>query len=174
MNTKTGNRRDPYTPDLFSAAATATAPSPPPKLPIRVFSVRLVRERSHLTEQISTPADAARLACELLEGYDREAFLVVGLSSSSRVVGAHIAHLGSIDASMACGREVYHFAILCNAKSIIVAHNHPSGNVEPSKADLLVTKQLKAAGDALSIQLLDSIVCGFDGRHTSLAERGLL
>lgn len=154
----------PLAPDLFTPEALA----------VPVFRVQLVRERSHMTEQVRTPADAARLACELLQDFDREAFLVLALSTASRVVGAHVAHLGSLDASIACGREVFRFAILCNAKSIIVSHNHPSGNLEPSRDDIQVSKQLKAAGEALSIPLLDSLVIGFDGRFTSLAERGLL
>ena len=52
-------------------------------------------------------------------------------------------------------------------------HNHPSGNLEPSSADVQVTRQLKAAGEALTIPVVDSLVVGFDGRYTSLAERGL-
>lgn len=164
MRTPTNNTPAPLAPDLFTPEALA----------VPVFRVQLVRERDHLTEQVRTPRDAARLACELLEGFDREAFLVLALSTASRVVGAHVAHLGSLDASIACGREVYRFAILVNAKSIICAHNHPSGNLEPSAADVQVSKQLKAAGEALGIALLDSLVCGFDGRYTSLVERGLI
>lgn len=57
---------------------------------------------------------------------------------------------------------------------MLVAHNHPSGNIEPSSADVQVSKQLKTAGDALGIVLLDSLIVGFDGQYTSLAERGLV
>ncbi len=171
--------RDRHTPDLFASTPTGRAePAAPPalqeRLRVPVFSVRLVRERDHLTEQITSPADAARLCCELLDGLDREVFLVVALSTASRVIGAHVCHVGSLDASIACGREVFRFAVLTCAKSTIVAHNHPSGNLEPSRADVEVTQQLKAAGEALGIGLLDHVIVGFEGAYTSLAERGLL
>ena len=161
---------DLHTPDLFST--TQDAPEPP-RLAVPVFGVRLVRERSHETELVRTPAGAARLCSELLDGYDREVFLAVALSTASRVIGAHVCHVGTVDASIASPREVFRFALLCNARSVVVAHNHPSGNVEPSREDVAVSKQLKAAGDALAIPLVDSLVIGFDGRYTSLAERGL-
>lgn len=145
-----------------------------PRLEVPVFSVRLVRERDHETAQIRTPADAARLCCEMLEGYDREVFLAIALSTANRVIGAHVCHIGTIDASVASPREVFRFALLCNARSVLVAHNHPSGNTEPSRADLAVSQQLKAAGEAVGVQLVDSLVCGYGGVHTSLVERGLL
>ena len=163
--------RDAHTLDLFTTASTT---NDPPCLDVPVFSVRLVRERSHETELVRTPADVARLACELLAGYDREAFYVIALSTASRVIGVHCAHVGTIDASVASPREVFKFALLVNARSIICVHNHPSGNLEPSTADVAVSKQMKAAGEALAIPLTDSLVIGFDGRYTSFVERGLL
>ena len=146
--------------DLFSTVNTAPTP---PRLPVPVFGVRLVRERSHETATVRTPADAARLCCELLSGYDREVFLAVALSTASRVIGAHVCHIGTIDASIASPREVYRFALLVNARSMIVAHNPPSGNLEPSQDDVAVSKQLRAAGAHLAVPLVDSLV-----------ERGLL
>lgn len=157
----------PTTLDLF------TTPEPP-RLAVPVFGVRLVRERDHETTQIRTPADAARLCCEMLSGYEREVFLAIALSTASRVIGAHGCHIGTLDASVASPREVYRFALLVNARSVLVSHNHPSGNLEPSREDVAVSKQLKAAGETLSISLVDSLVVGFDGRYTSLVERGLL
>ncbi|MEP0547492.1 MAG: JAB domain-containing protein [Rhodothermales bacterium] len=143
-------------------------------LPVPVFRVQLVRERDHLTRMVQSPADAARLCSEMLDGYDREIFLVLALSTANRVIGAHVAHVGTVDASIASPREVFKFALLVNARSVIVAHNHPSGNLEPSKADVAVSKQLQKAGEALGVRLLDSLVVGFDGRYTSLSERGLI
>lgn len=161
---------DTHTPDLFSIA-----PEPePPRLAVPVFGVRLVRERDHQTAQIRTPADAARLCCEMLAGYDREVFLAIALSTASRVIGAHVCHVGTVDASVASPREVFRFALLVNARSVLVSHNHPSGSLEPSRADVAVSKQLKAAGEALSVALVDSLVVGFDGRYTSLVECGLI
>ncbi len=175
MTTKTQTHA---TLDLFAPVPTppsAPLPAPePPRLAVPVFGVRLVRERSHETAQVRTPADAARVCCEMLDGYEREVFLAVALSTANRVIGAHVCHVGTIDASIASPREVFRFALLCNARSVIVAHNHPSGNLEPSRPDVQVSQQLQAAGKHFDIPLQDSLVIGFDGRYTSLAERGLL
>ena len=168
-----GPHRNDQTLDLFSQDPTPLPPAPP-RLEVPVFSVRLVRDRSHETALVTTPRDAARLCTELLDGYDREVFLAIALSTASRVIGAHVCHVGTVDASVASPREVFRFCLLCNARSLLVAHNHPSGNLEPSRADVAVSKQLKAAGEVLGIPLIDSLVVGFDGRYTSLVERGLL
>lgn len=58
--------------------------------------------------------------------------------------------------------------------AVLLAHNHPSGNPEPSREDIAVTKPLKAAGEAAGVLLVQSVVCGYDGWYTSLVERGLL
>ena len=157
--------------DLFSAAHLVHEP---PRLAVPVFGVRLVRERDHNTAQVRTPADAARVCCEMLDGYDREVFLAVALSTASHVIGAHVCHVGTVDASVASPREVFRFCLLVNARSVLVAHNHPSGNVEPSRADVVISKQLKVAGEAIGVTLVDSVVCGHDGHYSSLVERGLL
>lgn len=161
---------NPTTLDLFSSP-----PEPvPPRLAIPVFGVRLVRERDHETQQIRTPEDVARLACELTDGYDREAFYVIALSTASRVIGVHCAHIGTVDASVASPREVFKFALLVNARSVVCLHNHPSGNTEPSRADVQISKKLKRAGEALDIAVVDSLVIGYDQRYTLLTERGLM
>ena len=183
-------RRDPNTLDLFSApearrpgrtsdpvrrgGAAPGVPPGAPRLPIPVFSLRLCKDRDHWTDLVRTPADAARVCCELLEGFDRELFLVLALSTASRVIGAHVAHVGTLDASIASPREVFKFALLANARSVLLAHNHPSGNLEPSRADVAVSVKLKTAGEALDVPVVDSLVVGFNGQYTSLTERGLL
>ena len=164
----------PGTLNLFEEPSRAAVLQAAPQLPIPVFGVRLVRERDHMTDLVRTPADAARVACEMLQDFDREVFLVLALSTAGRIIGAHCAHTGTLDASVASPREVFKFALLCNARSVICCHNHPSGNLEPSSADVTVTQQLKAAGEVLSIPVVDSLVVGFDGRYTSLTERGLM
>lgn len=163
---------DRHTADLF--APGASPPTVSPRLPVPVFSLRLVHERDHMTDVVRTPADAARVCCEMLDGFDREVFLVVALSTANRVIGAHAAHVGTLDASVASPREVFKFALLVNARSVLCCHNHPSGSLEPSSADVMVSKKLKAAGGALDIDVLDSLVVGFGGAYTSLAERGLI
>jgi len=159
--------------DLF-AEPLPPVPGPVLRLPVPVFSLRLVRERDHETAPVCTPADAARVCCELLAEYDREVFLALALSTAGRLIGAHVCHIGTLDASVASPREVYKFALLVNARSVLVCHNHPSGNLEPSRADVAVSVQLRKAGEHLDIPLVDSLVVGFGGQYTSLTERGLL
>lgn len=96
-------------------------------LPVPVFRIQLVRERDHLTRMIHQPSDVARLCAEMFDGADREIFIAVALSASNRVIGSHVCHVGTLDASVASPREVYKFCLLVNARSVVVAHNHPSG-----------------------------------------------
>ncbi|MEO1076050.1 MAG: JAB domain-containing protein [Bacteroidota bacterium] len=160
---------------LFTPSTPVTStPSIPGRYSVPVFRIRLVRERSHLTETITTPAGAVRLCAELLDGSDRERFLVVALSTSGRIIGVHEAHVGTLDSCTASPREVYKFALLANARSVILCHNHPSGSVEPSRADVQTTAKIKAAGEALGITVSDHLIVGFGGDYTSLAQRGLL
>ncbi|MEL7170024.1 MAG: JAB domain-containing protein [Bacteroidota bacterium] len=161
--------------NLFSATPLLSSNSSiPGQYAVPVFRLRLVKERNHLTEIVSTPAGAARLCAELLDGSDRERFLVVALSTSGRVIGVHEAHVGTLDSCTASPREVFKFALLTNARSVILCHNHPSGSLEPSRADVQVTKQMVEGGKALGIGVSDHLILGFDGRYTSLAQRGLL
>ena len=97
---------------------------------------------------------------------------MLALSTAGRLVGAHCAHTGTLDASVASPREVFEFALLVNARSVVLSHSHPSGNLKPSSADVQVTRQLKGAGESLTIPVVDSLVVGFCGQHTSLVERG--
>jgi len=80
--------------------------------------------------------------------------------------------IGSLDASIVHPREVYKVAILANSSSIIVCHNHPSGDPTPSREDINVTKMLKEAGELLGIPVLDHIIVGSEGAYYSLKERG--
>lgn len=141
---------------------------------IPVFRVELVRERTFNGPIVTTPSDVARVACEYLKRADREHFIVIMLATNARVIGINTAHVGSLSASIVNAREVFKPAILANAASIIVAHNHPSGNLEPSREDIRVSKRLVEAGKLLEIPVLDSLIVTSDGRYTSLAERGLL
>lgn len=159
---------------LFSSCTSHSTHSVSDRYAVPVFRLRLVKERSHLTETITTPAGAARLCAELLDGSDRERFLAVALSTSGRVIGVHEAHVGTLDSCTASPREVFKFALLANARNVILCHNHPSGSLEPSRADVQITKQMVEAGRALGVGVSDHLIIGFDGCYTSMAQRGLL
>nr|WP_041265050.1 JAB domain-containing protein [Geobacillus thermodenitrificans] len=94
------------------------------------------------------------------------------LNTKNEVVAVHRCHIGSLNASIVHPREVFKAAILNNAASIIVAHQHPSGDVTPSKEDVEMTKRLAEAGRILGIEVLDHLVINYKAEYTSLKERG--
>lgn len=139
-----------------------------------VFRLELVKERTLSAPVITSPADVAALLAGYLGRCDREHFVVVMLSAANQVIGISTVSVGSLTATIVNARETFKAAILANARSIVVAHNHPSGNLEPSREDVAVSKGLADAGKLLDIPILDSLIIGHDGRYTSLVERGLL
>ena len=161
--------------DALPAAAATRKPLPEkPAYPVPVFSVRLVRERELSGPSAGNPGDVAALLWEYLKEADREHLVVAMFTANLRLIGLSTAHVGSLTASVVSAREVYKPAVLANACSVVVAHNHPSGNLEPSEADIATSRRLAKAGEALDIPLLDSLVIGFGGAYTSLKERGLI
>lgn len=90
---------------------------------------------------------------------DQEQLIIMFLDGGMKIKGSFVALIGSLDASsIVHPRDVFKSAILAGATSIIIAHNHPSGIVSPSPADLAITKQLKECGKLIGIPLLDSII----------------
>src|SRR5689334_6137579 len=103
----------------------------------------------------------------------RERFVVFWLNSANRVHGFEIITEGTLNSSLVHPREVFRGAIVSTSASIIIAHNHPSGNPEPSTEDLQITRQIAEASRVVGIPVHDHIIFA-DGTYTSFAERGLL
>ena len=122
--------------------------------------------------QVRSPSDLAVMLLPEMTHLEREHFLVVSLDTRNHVVAKKTLYIGSLNATHIRVAEVFREAIRHNAAAIIVAHNHPSGDPSPSPDDLQVTRQLRQAGELLSIELLDHLVIG-DQRFVSLRERGL-
>ena len=101
-----------------------------------------------------------------------EHFVMLALDNKNKIVGAFTITIGTIDSSLVNTRGIFQKALLCNASKIILAHNHPSGNCEPSKDDIKVTQNIAKCGDLLGIKLLDHIIVGEDDEYTSLKSRG--
>ncbi|HTS17186.1 MAG TPA: DNA repair protein RadC [Verrucomicrobiae bacterium] len=128
---------------------------------------------------ISSPADAADVMREHMRLLDREEFHVLLLNTKNGVIKHAPVSRGSLNASIVEPREVFKDAIAVSAASMILVHNHPSGDPTPSSEDISVTKRLVKAGDLLNISVLDHIVLGrrSDGRDQdfmSLKELGLM
>lgn len=122
---------------------------------------------------INGPADVARHFGPTMRDLHREVFKVVMLNSAGRVIRTFTASEGGLAASIVEPRLVFRRAILAHAASIVCLHNHPSGNLEPSKEDVQITRQLVGAGKVVGISLKDHVIIAGDG-YTSMAERGLL
>ncbi len=122
--------------------------------------------------RISSSRDVADLLATELRLYETEHFVCIELTAKNDVIKSYDVSRGSLDATGALPRDVFRQAIRDGAGAVIVAHNHPSGDPEPSEADIVITKRLAAAADLLGMRLLDHVVIG-DGRHVSLKDRGL-
>lgn len=139
------------------------------KSKIDVVGVRLVRERAfYSTRVISNPDIALEVVGDRLSQYDREVIAVLNLDSAGRIVNVNVSAIGCLDSAPVHPREVFKAAILSNAQAIMVMHNHPSGNLEPSKEDRSVCRRLGEAGRLMGIPLLDFLITG-DGRLYSFA-----
>jgi DNA repair protein RadC len=120
---------------------------------------------SHLPERLQKATgqyEAAAIIRDIVAGRPQEHFIVLHLDVRHQVVSYSIAGIGTADACLVHPREVFGVALRANASSIIVAHNHPSGDPTPSAEDRAVTKRLAEVGDILGCRLLDSLVVTAD------------
>jgi DNA repair protein RadC len=107
--------------------------------------------------EVLTPQDVWKLCADFRES-KREHFVAFYLDTQGRVIERQIISIGTLDASLVHPREVFEPAVSLRAASIIVAHNHPSGNLEASREDVEITKQLVEAGKILDIQIIDHVI----------------
>lgn len=122
---------------------------------------------------VSSPELAAEVLVPLLADRDRERCVAALLDTKHRVLDTVTVSIGSLDRTFMAPREILRDALLANAAAIVVAHNHPSGDPEPSADDERVTRRLVSAGRTVGVEVLDHLVVGGD-RWVSLARRGLV
>lgn len=123
-----------------------------------------------MAKKITSAEDVANIFIPRLRDELKENFFVVCLSTSNTIIRAEKISVGTLDASLVHPREVFKIAILNNSKSIILVHNHPSGNPEPSDEDYSITKKFVEAGKILNIPILDHVIIA-GGKFTSIMER---
>lgn len=104
----------------------------------------------------------------------KEHFWVIGLSTRNAIQYIDLVSLGTLNASLVHPREVFRFSILKAVSSIILSHNHPSGDAEPSEEDMKITRRLVEAGKIIGIEVLDHIVIGDRDSYYSFKERGII
>jgi DNA repair protein RadC len=163
------------------AAATpaelATVPGIGPAVAARVSAAlelgrRLAREGPLERGRIRGPRDVYERCAPALRDLAQEEFRVLMLNTQHAVVRELVITRGTLDTSVVHAREVFRSAITESAASLILVHNHPSGDPSPSAEDRAVTRQLAEAGRLLGIPVLDHVVVG-DGRYVSFVEAGL-
>ncbi len=134
--------------------------------------VREEKSRYHYIKHNPIITSAATLY-RYLEEYrykDKEHFLAITLDGASRVINTHIISIGTLNQSIVHPREVFYPAIKDRAASIIIAHNHPSGELHPSVADKKVTARLKKVGELVGIDVADHIILSHKGYYSFLDE----
>ncbi|MBU3075692.1 RadC family protein [Clostridium estertheticum] len=142
---------------------------------VYVVKIQMIKESSILYNhrKITSPSDAYNLFKEIFEGADREKLIVISLDTKNQPTTINVVSIGTLNTSLVHPREVFKSAILSNAASIILAHNHPSGDATPSGEDINITNRLRDAGKLLGIDLVDHIIIGFNS-FVSLKEKGNL
>jgi DNA repair protein RadC len=123
--------------------------------------------------QVTSPGDVAAVYGPRLRDLKREVFVVVHLNTANVIIGDYTVSEGGLAASIVEPRAVFQRAVLDNAAAVICLHNHPSGNPDPSREDVAITRQLVEAGKLLGIPVHDHLIIAGAG-FTSLAERGLI
>jgi DNA repair protein RadC len=104
---------------------------------------------------------------------DKEHFWTIGLTTRNSVKYIDLVSLGILNTSLVHPREVFRLSISQAASSILLAHNHPSGDPEPSAEDVALTRRLTEAGKIIGIEVIDHVIIGAD-RYTSFREKGLI
>lgn len=103
-----------------------------------------------------------------------ESFAVLCLNRANKPIGFYKVSQGGVSGTVADPKVIFQIALLSNASGIIVAHNHPSGNLTASQPDINLTKKLKEAGNVLEIQLLDHLIMTAEGKYYSFADEGVI
>jgi len=147
---------------------------------LSVLGLRVVKERSgnydFEDKKISSPSKARDILEEVFELSElaEEVFIIMCLDTKNKVTGLFKVSQGSLNSCIVHPREVFKRALMQNASSIILAHNHPSGDTTPSSEDISTTKRLDEAGNLLGVEVLDHIIVGANGNYRSFKEGGLL
>lgn len=122
---------------------------------------------------IHSPTDVVTLLMSEMKELDQEHVKALLLNTKNQVLSVHTIAIGGLNRISLHPRECFKKAIAENSCSIIIVHNHPSGDPQPSQEDIAISEQLKSAGDILGIKVLDHIILG-DGKYISLKEKGLI
>lgn len=148
---------------------------------IKSFSLKMVRESNidykiGLGQRITSPETVHQIAIEGLKIHEEpaEIFSILTLNTKNDITGYFEITRGTLNNSIVHPRDVFQRALLQNANSIILLHNHPSGDPTPSNEDVMVTKRLQEAGEIMGIKILDHIIIGDEIKYISFREKDLI
>lgn len=143
---------------------------------LEVVSVRLVKDAPLFSDhKIKTPQDAVKVVGDFLCGMDREVLCVINLKSDGTPINCNVVSMGAVNQTIAEPRELFKASILSNAAQMIIVHNHPSGSLNPSKQDIMLTDRMLKLTELMGIRLADHVIVGSDNRqYFSFCEKGLL
>lgn len=133
----------------------------------------IISSRERSIKRIRSPQDVAGLLIPEMKELDREHFKAILLNTKNGILKILTVAVGSLNAALVHPREIFKAAVTASAASIIVVHNHPTGNPEPSREDTDLTARFARCGELLGIDLVDHIIIGGD-RFVSMRERGLV
>lgn len=140
---------------------------------IAELSKRMAREKAGDELRFDLPSTVASYFMEELRHEEKEKILLLSLDNRLHLIEKYVLSIGTVNASLLSPREVFVRAFQCQASSIMLLHNHPSGDAAPSRQDLLVTGKIKEVGELVDIPLMDHIIIG-DSCYSSLKEKNLL
>lgn len=134
------------------------------------FEIKL-KSKQKASERISVTGskDAANVAIMCFDADNiewTESFIVIALNRANKVLGFYKVSQGGLTGTIVDPRVIFQFALLTSAVALIIAHNHPSGNLTPSRADIEITEKIKKAGDLLEIKLLDHVIVTGEGYYS--------
>lgn len=143
---------------------------------LEVVSVRLVKDAPLFSDhKITSPEDAVKVVGDFLCEMDREVMCVINLKLDGTPINCNIVSIGAVGQTIAEPRELFKSGILSNAAQMIMVHNHPSGRLEPSEQDTMLTDRMLKLTDLMGITLNDHVIVGGDNsRYFSFYEKGLL
>ena len=132
-----------------------------------------------INQKIENAKDVVKIMLPILQkehviDKDKEHLWVIGLRNNAHIKFIDLVHLGTLDNNLAGPREVFRLAVMKAAKAIILVHNHPSGNIEPSNQDIEITTRLIEAGLVLGIEVLDHIIIAEDGTYFGFGDEGII
>jgi len=148
----------------------------PEKAYVRVVNIRLeVEKKLYCDIPIAYADDIVKVMGQEMKTLDRELVACMLLNTRNQVIAVNYVSMGSLDGSIVTGRELFKAAVLANARSIILVHNHTSGDITPSKEDIEVTRKIAICGTLMDIQLLDHVIIGgYTGNSYSFLENGMM